>query len=223
VISAAIFDMDGLMLDTEPLYRAAWQEASAECGFSLSDHLFSRLAGGGRREAEQLLRQEFGSGFSIDRFRPACRRLEATSFALKPISKKPGLDDLLNLLDSWNIPKAVATSTEREVALSQLEATSLLGRFDATAGGDEVGNGKPSPDLFLLAAQRLGVAAPHCLVLEDAEPGVIAAHRAGMRVYLVPDFRQPTEEAKRLANGIFDSLSAVAHHLKSELAVSPGT
>ena len=213
--------MDGLMLDTEPLYRAAWQEASADCGFPLPDAVYFRLAGLRRADAEQSLRNEFGAGFSMDAFRRACQRSEARAFARGLLPKKTGLDELLNFLDSRHIPKAVATSTEREVAASQLRATKLLARFDVVATGDEVANGKPSPDLFLLAAQRLGVEASGCLVLEDAEPGVVAAHRAGMGVYLVPDVSPLTSEARRLAHGIFDSLSAVARRLELDSSQPP--
>jgi beta-phosphoglucomutase-like phosphatase (HAD superfamily) len=110
----------------------------------------------------------------------------------------------------------VATSTQRETAIPQLAAVALLDRFDAIATGDEVANGKPSPDLFLLAAQRLNVGANNCLVLEDAEPGVIAARRAGMRVYLVPDLCPPSLEAQRAARGVFHSLVDVARHLKAD-------
>jgi HAD superfamily hydrolase (TIGR01509 family) len=207
---AVIFDMDGLMLHTEPFYREAWKQASAECGYSLSDSICARLAGLRKTDAELLLLREFGARFSIEAFRTACEKAEATVFAWNRPVKKLGLDEILALLDSRDIPKAVATSTERNTAVFQLKAAGLFDRFNVVATGDEVSNGKPAPDLFLLAAQRLGVEAAACLVLEDSEAGVIAAHRAGMRVYLVPDLNPPTPEAKRVATAIFDSLRIVA-------------
>jgi beta-phosphoglucomutase-like phosphatase (HAD superfamily) len=114
--------------------------------------------------------------------------------------------------------KAVATSSQRGIAVPYLAATDLLDRFDVVATGDEVANGKPAPDLFLLAAQRLGIDPGTCLVLEDAEPGVIAAHRARMQVYMVPDPQPSSPTTERLANGIFDSLAVVARHLESHFA-----
>jgi HAD superfamily hydrolase (TIGR01509 family) len=214
VIHAVIFDMDGLILDTEPLYRAAWQQAAAECGYVLPDVLYSRLAGQKRADAELLLREEFGLAFPLETFRTACHKFEASVLASGPVPKKPGLDELLAFLDSRHIRKAVATSTERETTVTHLAAAELLGRFDAVTTGDEVANGKPSPDLFLLAARRLGAGNQACLVLEDSEPGVIAAHRAGMHVYLVPDMLPPSSTAVDLASRTFDSLSAVARYLK---------
>jgi HAD superfamily hydrolase (TIGR01509 family) len=213
LIKAAIFDMDGLMLDTEPAYRVAWQAASAECGYDLPDPLYFTLIGRGRSEGEQTLVDAFGPEFPVDAFRAACLRREAAMFDTTAPPKKPGLDELLELLDSRKIVKAVATSTERRTAVAQLTAAGLLNRFDAVATGDEVVNGKPAPDLFLLAAQRLGVEPVHCIVFEDAEAGTIAAHRAGMRVFIVPDLKQPSPEVRNLAAGVFESLTAVAHHL----------
>lgn len=213
LIKAAIFDMDGLMLDTEPAYRIAWQAASAECGYELPDPLYFTLVGRGRSEGEQALVDAFGPQFPVDAFRAACLRREASIFDTTTPPKKPGLDELLDLLDSRKIVKAVATSTERRTAVAQLAGAGLLNRFDAVATGDEVVNGKPAPDLFLLAAQRLGVEPAHCIVFEDAEPGTIAAHLAGMTVFIVPDLKQPSGEVRSLAKGVFESLAEVARHL----------
>lgn len=209
------------MLDTEPVYRAAWQQASAECGYVLSDTLYLRLIGHNRQDAEQVLLEEFGLQFPLEVFREACRRCEAAALAAGPIRKKPGLAELLEFLDSRRVLKAVATSTDRPIALQLLATAGLLARFDVVTSADEVANGKPSPDLFLLAAQRLGVGNSACLVLEDAEPGVIAAHVAGMNVYIVPDQTSLPPTVQRLASGTFDSLLAVARHL--ELAFTGST
>lgn len=217
MIQAVIFDMDGLLLDTEPLYRAAWQQASQVCGRMLSDAVYARLLGRNRADAERMLAQEFGEGFALEHFRTVCKQFEAAEFAKGPIPKKNGVHELMTLLESRHIPKAVATSTERARALPNLAASGLLERFGAVATGDEVAKGKPAPDLFLLAAQRLGVANSGCLVIEDAEPGVRAARSAGMSVYIVPDMITPSPEAKKLANGTFESLRNVARHLGLEL------
>lgn len=215
---AVIFDMDGLMIDTEPLYREAWRRACAEYGYILSDAAYGKVKGRTFAGAESVLREEFGSAFSFDVFEDTCRKHEQAIFNRDAITQKQRLEGLLAFLESRFIPKAVATSTDRKMAAGLLEWAGLLNRFETLAGGDEVANGKPSPDLFLLAAHRLGISPHDCLVLEDAEPGVIAARRAGMRVYVVPDMAPASATIERLAHGIFQSLDEVAEHLQLRLS-----
>jgi HAD superfamily hydrolase (TIGR01509 family) len=210
---AVIFDMDGLMLDTEPLYKIAWQRAAVQCGHRISEELYVNLIGRTRVDGEKILCAEFGPAFGLEAFREACYRCEEAEFEARHPAKKRGLDELLNLLDARRIPKAVATSTERRQALAQLGGLGLLDRFNAIATGDEVANGKPAPDLFLLAARRLGMDPSVCLVLEDSEAGVIAANRSGMQVFVIPDLKPPSPPVEKLAQGKFDSLLAVTEQL----------
>jgi HAD superfamily hydrolase (TIGR01509 family) len=219
-ISAVIFDMDGLMLDTEPIYKTAWQRAAIECGFSISEERWFDFIGRTRVDGENLLLAALGPDFSLETFRTASRRCEAAAFAEGLPAKKPGLDDLLAFLDSLAMPKAVATSTERRQASVQLAGLGLWDRFHAIATGDEVVNGKPSPDLFFLAAQRLGIEPSQCLALEDSEAGIVAAHRAGMQVWVVPDLKPPSPAVEELTNGRFDSLIGVERQLRQQLTAS---
>jgi HAD superfamily hydrolase (TIGR01509 family) len=212
-VGAVIFDMDGLMLDTEPIYKTAWQRAAIECGCSIPEELYVNLIGRTRVDGENILCAAFGPAFGLEAFRAACYRCEEAEFRARLPAKKRGLDELLDFLDSKKIPKAVATSTERKQALAQLGGLGLLDRFNAIATGDEVPNGKPAPDLFLLAARRLGMDPSVCLVLEDSEAGVMAASRSGMQVFLIPDLKPPSPSIEKLAQGKFDSLVAVTRQL----------
>ena len=135
--------------------------------------------------------------------------------AAEGISLKPGLDDILDLLDERGVAAAVATSTRRERARAKLDRVGLLHRFAALVGGDDVARGKPAPDIFLAAAERLGVAAGDCIVLEDSEPGIIAAAAAGMTPVMVPDLHPPSAELLLLEPLVLASLSAVAAHLRA--------
>ncbi|MGA9883356.1 MAG: HAD family phosphatase [Candidatus Acidiferrales bacterium] len=134
-VRAVIFDMDGLTLDTDPLHRAAWKSACTESGYALSDAVYMRLIGRARIDAEQILLKEFGSKFSLDSFRCAYLKDEKAALAAGPIIKKPGVNELLMLLDSRRIPKAVATSTERQIDSNFPKASGLLSRFESIAGG----------------------------------------------------------------------------------------
>jgi len=143
----------------------------------------------------------------LDEFRRRWRHDWDSRLALAPLERKPGAIELLDHLDSLAIPKALATSSPRSLAMSCLG--DLATRFAALAFGDEVEHSKPSPDLFLLAAQRLGVTPSDCLVLEDSEAGVRAARAAGMDVIMVPDLIEPSEEIAKMALRVCASLNEV--------------
>jgi HAD superfamily hydrolase (TIGR01509 family) len=180
----------------------------------LTDEIYKQLVGRSRKDGLQALVDAFGAEFPLQKFQACVQEHEATAFSTSPISKKPGLDALLDFLEARNLPKAVATSTERHRALPTLKSAGLLQRFAVVVTGDEVARGKPFPDIFLLAAQCLSVDPATCLVLEDAESGVIAANQAGMQVYMVPDLVIPSHAVRQLAQGVFDSLAHVLRNLE---------
>ncbi len=205
---AVIFDMDGLLLDSEPLYRVTWQTAAAELGCPIDDEFYTQFVGRGNDESERLLRERFSDAFPLDEFRVRWRRDWDERLARAPLPHKPGAAELLDLLDALAIPKALATSTPRAIALRCLGE--LAARFDAIACGDEVEHSKPAPDLFLLTAQRIGIAPEECLVLEDSEAGVRAARAAGMDVVIVPDLIEPSEEIAAMAVRVCRSLHDIS-------------
>ena len=129
----------------------------------------------------------------------------------------PGLDSLLEFIDQIPIKKAVATSTYREPAEKSLKNAGLLERFPVLATGDEVSHGKPAPDIFLLAAKRLNQSPEMCVVLEDSELGIQAAHKAGMKSILVPDLITPSLATKKIASHILPSLNEVHSLLAKSL------
>ena len=204
---AVIFDMDGLLLDSEPLYRVTWQTAAAELGCPIDDAFYERFVGRGNDEAEHLLRERFGDALPLDEFRSRWRRDFDERLDRAPLARKPGAIELLDHLDATAIPKALATSTPRSIAVRCLG--DLATRFAALAFGDEVEHSKPHPDLFLLTSQRLGVPPAECLVLEDSEAGVRAARAAGMEVIMVPDLVEPSEEIAGMATQVCRSLHDV--------------
>jgi len=133
------------------------------------------------------------------------------------IPKKPGVDALLDLIELRQLPVALATSTSRERTIVQLASVGLDTRFATMATGDEVVNGKPSPDIYLLAADRLGVDPASCFALEDSNPGVEAASTAGMRVIMVPDLIEPTPELAARAECVCRNLEEAREFLHTYL------
>lgn len=212
---AVIFDMDGLMLDTEMLGQRAWEAVAAtdRDGFDLA--LCREMIGRNHADCLTILELRYGSpDRASSLMRAWVERYDSIS-AEGAIAIKPGLIELLELLESHRVPKAVATSTRRQRAQAKLARADLLRRFDALVGGDEVARGKPAPDIFLAAAARLDVDPSACIVLEDSEPGVIAAFAAGMTPIMVPDLHPPSEALLTRTPTVFPSLIEVARHLES--------
>ena len=204
---AVIFDMDGLLLDSEPLYRVTWQTAAAELGCPIDDEFYAQFVGRGNEESERLLQERFGDALPLNEFCLRWRRDFDERLDRAPLARKPGAIELLDFLDAAAIPKALATSSPRSIALRCLG--DLATRFAALAFGDEVAHSKPSPDLFLLTAQRLGIAPSQCLVLEDSAAGVRAARAAGMEVIMVPDLIEPSEEIAKMTLQVCQSLNDI--------------
>ena len=200
---AIIFDMDGLMLDTERLALKAWQLAGVDFGFPISDDIFISMVGRNRRDSDCTLVEIFGSDFPIGAVRDRYRAYLDGWIDEDKLSVKSGLLELLSFLDKISMPKAVATSTEYERAVHKLSLTNLLEHFPIVIAGDQVQRGKPAPDIFLAAAAQLGVLPENCLVLEDSDAGIQAAYEAGMTPVMIPDMKPPSEKSLAFAHRIF--------------------
>ena len=204
---AVVFDMDGLMLDTEPIYKIAWQAASAELGYVLDDAAYATFVGRRTEDCERDLVERFGAGFPLHQFRARWPHLWKADAAAHGIQKKPGLLELLAWLEREGVPLAVATSTESEDAAFTLRSAGLDTRFRVIVSGDQVLHGKPAPDIYLEAARRLNVTPARCVALEDSEAGILAASRAGMVPLLIPDGVPPSGAAAKAAFRVLQSLT----------------
>jgi HAD superfamily hydrolase (TIGR01509 family) len=206
---AILFDMDGLMLDSECLYQKSWKIAAAELGYALDEALYLSLVGRSNAEAEKAFVQVFGADFPVDDFNQRWDQHWHTLVEKQGIPLKPGLLELLDWVEIQGIPKAVGTSSNTAEAHLSLKSAGIFDRFAAIVTVDQVAAGKPAPDIFLEAARRLDTPPEQCLVLEDSNAGVQAAQTAGMAVLMVPDLQTPTVESEAIALQVFTSLHDV--------------
>jgi len=212
-LSAVIFDMDGLMLDTERLAPPAWRDAKDAIGADFDMSLLDAMVGRNYQDCRALILERHGASFPTDRLMDAWHVAYDAIVARDGIAIKHGLFDLLDWLEQAHIPKAVATSTRRSRAMAKLESAGLASRFAALVGGDEIARGKPAPDIFLRAAERLGAQPASCVVLEDSAPGIRAALAAGMTPIMVPDQHQPAPDILASGTLVLPSLAHVQVHL----------
>lgn len=205
---AVVFDMDGLLLDTEVLYREAFMATVAEHGLDVPLPVFLSLIGLPQVSSHAILRNHFGAAFDLETFldgaRARFREAAATGLRLKP-----GVVELLDHLDALGLPRAIATSSPHESVQHHLGHLGVLGRFHAVVARGDYERGKPDPQPFLMAADALGMIPETCLALEDSANGVTAASGAGMMTIMVPDLIEPTDALRALALHVANDLHEV--------------
>lgn len=205
---AVVFDMDGLLFDTEALYQQAFTRAASDKGHDMPLSVFLGMVGHPWPVNRVQLLKHYGAAFPVDEFGADVRR-HFGSMADADLRLKPGVTGLLDFLDELRVPRAIATSSARDAVRHHLAAHALGDRFDAVVALGDYAAGKPAPDPFLTAAERLGVAPRSCLALEDSYAGVRSASSAGMVTIMVPDLLQPTDEIRRLCTHVASDLHEV--------------
>jgi HAD superfamily hydrolase (TIGR01509 family) len=206
---AVIFDLDGLVLDTEPTYRLAWERAAQEMGFALDDAFFAGLSGCQGSDVEAALLARVGSDFALPEFRRRSGEHWRSHVESHGIAVKAGAGRLLEHLRQSGLPFSLATNSRRQYAERCLHLAGLAGAFPLMVARDDVARGKPAPDVYLETARRLGLAPAACLVLEDSLPGLTAAYQAGMAPVLVTDCAATAQAGAALAWRILESLEDV--------------
>lgn len=206
--AAVIFDMDGLLFDTETLHQQAILAAAAAAGLTMDHAFFRRMLGCPWPTNRALLLTEYGENFAVDAFRDAWIGRFATLIAAGPYLK-PGAAELLDTLDRLGLPRAIATSSSHRGVQTHLGAHALGARFHAIVAHGDYDAGKPAPDPFLRAAEQLGAAPWDCLALEDSFNGIRSAAAAGTMAVMVPDLMEPTAEIRALCAVVVSDLHAV--------------
>lgn len=209
---AVIFDMDGLLLDSERIALAAFVEACEHFDLGEQKDLFMRCVGTNATLGEAVLRQGLHGKADHLEFGRVWDARYAEAISSGPIPLKPGVLEFLDELREAGIPRAVATSTASARAREKLQRAGVLAKFDAIVGGDQVRESKPHPEIYMAAAAALGVKPEKCLALEDSENGVRSALGASMTVVQIPDLVEPSPELCRLGHLILRSVDDVRRY-----------
>ena len=217
--TAVVFDMDGLLVDSEPSYQLTWKETCAAYGYELTDDVNRSMLGLNEQDSEAVLFKTFGDDFPIETFRKDWATHWWEIARQEGIAVKAGALELITELAAQQIPMAIATSSERAKVDFLLPAAGITHAFDAIVCGPEVPNGKPAPDIYRKAASSLQQNPANCIALEDSNNGMRSAKGAGMHAIMVPDLKDAEPDVAAIADLICDNLIAARPYLVSALGL----
>lgn len=209
MINAVIFDMDGVLIDTERHLFDCWQQAAKEYGYRLTKEQLLGIRSLAAEFAIPHFRELMGEQFDYNAIRNRRKELMSTYIAEHGIDKKPCVDELLDYLHANGYKTAVATATDPERAKQYLSSIGIYEKFDKVVCATTVAHGKPMPDVYLYACEQIGEQPEHCLAIEDSDNGALSAHRAGCPVVMVPDLAGPLPETADYLEAVVKDLSGV--------------
>ena len=212
-IQAVLFDMDGVIFDSEIKVIECWKDIAEKYGFGDIETPCYEALGTTREIAREIMLAHYGADFPYDAYKDEMAALFHARYGEGRLPKKKGVEELLQFLHMHNLKVALASSTRREVVTQELRDGGLLDYFDAVICGDMVARSKPEPDIFLKACEVLGVAPEHAVGIEDSYNGMRALAAAGITAIMVPDLKQPTDEIRALAVEVLPDLLAVKAYL----------
>lgn len=212
--SAVVFDVDGVLFDTEVLIRRSWKKIGDEMGWPQIEPRYLEFIGQSRNDIAARFREIFGPELDGMEFLERCTAWSHRQLEQEGIPLKPGVADILDYLKSKGVPMALATSTNSVRTARRMELTGLGHYFDAIVTGDMVTHSKPDPEIYLRACRELGVEPACALAVEDAPNGIRSAFGAGMQVIMIPDLAPYTPELAPMLLACLPSLTALREHLR---------
>lgn len=208
-IKGVLFDMDGVILDTEKLYIRFWKEAAQSLGFPMTHEMALGMRSLSRELGERQLKEYLGEEVDYQKVRDTRIKMMTAFIQENGVELKPGIQELLDFLKEKGIKTSIATSSPLDRTKEYLSKVGLVDAFDELVSGHMVPHGKPAPDIYLYAAEKLGLKPEECLVIEDSPTGLLAGMRAGAVPIMIPDQDQPTDETKARIYAVADSLKEI--------------
>ena len=212
---AVVFDMDGVIFDTERLVIEFWKEVAKKHNIPNIEHTCIQCLGTNRVRTREIFLENYGADFPFDPYRAEVTELFDTHYKGVPLPTKPGIRELLNYLQEQDIKVGLASSTAQHLVRDEIGTAGLLPYFQTLVCGDMVEHSKPTPDIFLKACEILNADPTKSIAIEDSFNGIRSAHCAGMTPIMVPDQVQPTDEIRTLAFHVMPSLLDVLNWLKT--------
>lgn len=213
-MDAVIFDMDGVLFDTERLYLEGWVQVAKKRKIHGIEEAAKGCIGRNRNDCRAYMQAQYGEAFDYDNYREAVDSWVKTHIKIYGLSMKSGVKELLEYLKRRKIPVALATSTSYQTTLNHLKSAGIADYFRVIVTGDLIEHSKPNPDIYLLTCRKLGATPGKTYAIEDSPNGVLAAYRAGLKTLLVPDMIEPTHDMRSQSFQIFDNLTEVVRYFQ---------
>lgn len=215
-MNAVVFDMDGLMFDTEKVFVEAWDYAGEKAGLGKLGYMSIRTLGMNEALINSIWLEEFGIVYETSDLRKYSKEFINSYYEHNKVPIKKGLIPLLHYLKNNNYKLAVASSSPKRVVHKHLKDANVFDEFDGVICGDMIANSKPAPDIYIRACEILGEEPSSCYALEDSINGIISSHTAGCKAIMIPDLLEPTEEAKTILHRLYKDLDEFRMFLQSQ-------
>lgn len=215
-IKAVIFDMDGVLFDTERVYLESWIKVFKEYGYTMTKEMYIPLMGTGRKNVKEVFKKTFGDNIPIEEMYVKKDELLFKAIDNNEVPLKLGAIDILCYLKEEGYKIALATSAKRDRVTKQIQANNMNNMFNAIVCGDDVVNSKPDPEIFLKAAKKLDVNPENCVVIEDSLAGIKGANKGGMKGFHVEDLKKADDEIKTLSTKTFKNLVEIKEYLRDK-------
>ena len=215
-MKAVVFDMDGVLFDTEKLAVKCWDDIGEEIGLGKVGYMVMKTLGRTREESVKIFQKEFGSRFNNDIFQAHYKAYLDKYYESNPVPVKEGVNEILSFLKKHNIKTAVASSSSESSVIHHLKSAGIKEYFNEIICGDMIEKSKPEPDIYLSAANALEVPGEDCYAVEDSESGLISAYRANMKVIYVPDLYIADSKIRKIIYREFGNLNEFRDYLETE-------